>query len=68
MKKYEFIKALTDTGYPSRISNLSPEFLDFRWAVLACGDNLDAPEFIQSGGLFYAPMIHESLPIIAYKR
>lgn len=60
--------ALTDTAYPTRLSDIAPCFWDVRHAVLACGDNLDAPEFIISGGLFWGNLCREVLPAIAYAR
>lgn len=58
-------RALTDTGYPTGFSKISPEFRGTHHAVLACGDNLDAPTAVASGGLFWGAMSREALPCIS---
>ena len=59
---------LTDTGYPTSVAKLNPEFRGDHYAVLACGDNLDAPQALLSGMLFFGPHLRETLPGISTKR
>ena len=56
------VKSITDTGYPTSMSRLNPAFWGDHYAVLACGDNLDAPEAVLSGMLFVGPLSREVLP------
>jgi hypothetical protein len=59
------IKNLTDTAYSTGMSTLSPAFRGTHYAVLACGDNLDAPSVQASGGLFWGNLVQEAIPAIA---
>ena len=59
---------LTDTGYPTGIGQLSLAFRDYSYKVLALGDNLDAPDVIISGGVFFQKTTRESLPAMAHVR
>ena len=59
------VRHLTDTGYPTGISKINPAFRGDHFTVLACGDNLDAPEALLSGTLFWGPLLRDVLPGIA---
>ena len=58
---------LVDTGYPTGLSKIAQPYWDIRYAMLAMGDNLDAPEFVCAGSVFYAPICNEALPVMALR-
>lgn len=58
----------TTTAYPTSPAKFNPVFRGFHYASVACGDNLDAPDFILRGDLFWGTWTHEALPAVAYSR
>jgi hypothetical protein len=63
-----FMKYITDTGYPVSLAKVAVEYRDVIRIVEACGSNLDASDFIISGGLFRGNLLKESMPAIAHHR
>lgn len=59
---------LTDTAYPTGLSKVAPEYRDVWWAIRACGENLDAPDYIVSGSTVYSTLIRESFSPLSYRR
>lgn len=55
---------LHSTGYPTGLSRIAVTHRADQHIVAACGDNLDAPSYLLSGGVFWAPLCREALPAI----
>lgn len=61
-------KYITSTAYPIGLNKIAIEYRDAFRVVEACGSNLDAPEIIISGGLFWGSLCRKALPAVAYAR
>ncbi len=59
---------VTSTGYPVGLSKIAFEYHDTAPVIETFGSNLDAPDAIISGGMFWAPLCNEALPAIGYFR
>ena len=55
---------LHSTGYPVGLSKIAPEYRDAFWAMLGCGQNLDSPDWILTGGVFWAGLCQDAIPKI----
>jgi len=51
----------TDTGYPTGLSRIHPEHRESFMVVQQCGGNLDAPEWIVTGGVFWGPLTRATI-------
>lgn len=53
------------TGYPVGLSKIHPAYWDAIWAMVGGGGNLDGPEAMLSGAVFYSRLLREAVPGIA---
>ena len=59
------IIGITVTGYPVGLSKTHPAYWDAIWAMVGGGGNLDGPEAVLSGAVFYSRLLREAVPGIA---
>jgi|JI10StandDraft_1071094.scaffolds.fasta_scaffold1979764_3 hypothetical protein len=58
------MNTLSDTGYPVGMRLIDCAYREVLPEIVGCGGNLDAPVFIVTGGVFWAPLCNEALPIL----
>lgn len=56
---------ITVTGYPVGLSKIHPAYRDAIWAMVGGGGNLDGPEAVLSGAVFYSILLRGAVPSIA---
>ena len=55
---------LTDTGHHNTpFRDVDPAHRETFAIVERCGGHLDAPDYLLCGGLFWAPLCREALPV-----
>lgn len=59
------IIGITVTGYPVGLSKIHPAYCDAIWAMVGSGGNLDGPQAVLSGAVFYSRLLREAVPGIA---
>lgn len=57
----------TNTGNPVYLADLDPVHRDVRCSIEHRHGNLDAPDFILSGSMFYAFELKTALPTIQHR-